>query len=351
MITASEIEITQVDITDKGVQVFLRAWDSSGEQIGFGPDGTVDIERIRMNYTPTLVLDPNGDIEETILADPDGGTKVVKYSWNPELAMIEDVKDTLRVKKEMFDSSKIIPGKVGNTTTVYNSEVAPATLYEDGVYTNTGTWATIQAATSDTFDVSPTASYVFSRYRTTDSSIYRDVHTFDTSDLGTDTISSATFAVYALDDVRDNHTNTTKDVGLVEFVPADYGAITNGEYDQVGDSVDNPTEGAPRVLIADVATAGDNTYSGSTWTLDATGRGWIDKTGYTGLGLRTSWDMTDTQPSPTNTSGSGFVYNFATAGSNKPKLTVEHAAGGSLIKSVNSVLRANIKSWNGVILE
>ncbi len=47
---------------DGGVQVFARAWDANDRQIGFGKDGTVDIERFRIFNPPILVSDPKGDI-------------------------------------------------------------------------------------------------------------------------------------------------------------------------------------------------------------------------------------------------------------------------------------------------
>ena len=49
---------------DKGVVVFARAWDDNG-QIGFGRDGSVDIERFIFIDPPVLVPDEAGDITRT----------------------------------------------------------------------------------------------------------------------------------------------------------------------------------------------------------------------------------------------------------------------------------------------
>jgi len=56
-----EIEITDVNIIDGGIEVFARAW-KNGAQLGFGTDGSVDIERFRIFNPPILVPDVGGDV-------------------------------------------------------------------------------------------------------------------------------------------------------------------------------------------------------------------------------------------------------------------------------------------------
>ena len=62
-----DIEIVSMKAIVGGVEVFARAWDAKGNQIGFGRDGTVDIERFRIFNPPILVDDPAGTVERTIV--------------------------------------------------------------------------------------------------------------------------------------------------------------------------------------------------------------------------------------------------------------------------------------------
>ena len=74
---------------------------------------------------------------------------------------------------------------------------------------------------------------------------------------------------------------------VVQTTQASTASLVVADFDQCG-SVDSPTEGSDHVL----ATASQY----NDWTLDATGRGWISKTGWTKLGLRDSHDVLDSSP-------------------------------------------------------
>ncbi|MCK4592266.1 hypothetical protein KAT63_02360, partial [Candidatus Parcubacteria bacterium] len=71
---------------------------------------------------------------------------------------------------------------------------------------------------------------------------------------------------------------------VVQTTQASTTSLVVADFDQCG-SVNSPTEGSDHVL----ATASQY----NDWTLDATGRGWISKTGWTKLGLRGSHDVLD----------------------------------------------------------
>ena len=105
--------------------------------------------------------------------------------------------------------------------------------------------------------------------------IQRGFFPFDTSGLPDDcTIISATLTIYAApggDNLGD------KEYCLVQSSQASDISLANGDFDLCGDSIDSPTEGAPRIAI---------TSTGSkVFTLNSTGLGWISKTGYTSLGV------------------------------------------------------------------
>lgn len=348
--TKYDIEIVDIEpMGDDGVTVYVRAWDGT-KQLGFGRRGDVDIERIKMHYLPTLVLDPNGDIEEVTLIDPDGATGTVRYRYDPREALLQDIEHTLSIKKEKFTDSRIVPGKVGNTTSTFNPEAeVPGTAGDGSFQLTNASWDTAHDTTSSAPNKSGASIYIFARYRTSDYSIYKSGYCFDTSAIGTDNISAATFSFYQTTDTQDNHTNTDRSVGIVEFTPANPANLAAGDIDAVGDALDNPTEGATRVTFATMISQGSNSYVD--FPLNATGISWINKTGVTCLGARTSWDMDDTPPTPSNTTGSRVLHNHADAGANVPKLVVEHAAGGEpeATTTPQSVYNSGVYSGNTVI--
>src|SRR3990167_2105288 len=56
-----DIEIISIKNITDGVEVLARAW-KDGEQIGFGKDGSVDVERFNIINPPILIYQPDGDI-------------------------------------------------------------------------------------------------------------------------------------------------------------------------------------------------------------------------------------------------------------------------------------------------
>src|SRR3990167_5280120 len=104
-----DIEVVSMNPIDGGVEVFARVWNPGGTQIGFGKDGTVDIERFVVINPPILVPDPNGDI-----------TRISEFgNYNlredPKEAILQVLSHTVLVKKQKFNDSKIILNKIGNT--------------------------------------------------------------------------------------------------------------------------------------------------------------------------------------------------------------------------------------------
>lgn len=77
--------------------------------------------------------------------------------------------------------------------------------------------------------------------------------------------------------------------------------MENEDYDQCG-SVNNPTEGATRVDIGDITISQYNS-----WTLNATGIEWIDKTGITKLGTREGHDCIDSTVSAGGAGGNNII--------------------------------------------
>src|SRR3990167_768249 len=78
-----DIEITSITAIEGGVELLARAWEN-GKQIGFGPDGSVDLERFRFFNPPILVDDPNGDIVREWTDDITGELKQRKLREAPQ---------------------------------------------------------------------------------------------------------------------------------------------------------------------------------------------------------------------------------------------------------------------------
>jgi len=129
-----ELEIVEVNTIDGGIEVFARAWND-GNQIGFGEDGTVDIERFRIFNPPILVPDPLGDIVR-VGADTDSSGIVYPtciFREDPEAALLESIKHTILVMKNKHDSSQIIVGRVGNTTSTFYPAAGAASPVDGGL--------------------------------------------------------------------------------------------------------------------------------------------------------------------------------------------------------------------------
>ena len=110
---------------------------------------------------------------------------------------------------------------------------------------------------------------------------------FDTASIQDDAvISAATLKVRCQ---AQGHNVGTRNYSLVQTTQASMSSLSTADFNQSG-AVNNPVEGADRVTITHVGASWD------TWTLNATGRGWINVTGWTTLGLRAWLDCDDIAP-------------------------------------------------------
>lgn len=324
-----EFDIVEVNEIDGGVEVFARVW-KDGTQLGFGRDGTVDIERFRIFNPPVLVDDPDGDIvrewQEEDIETGEMVTKTRTLREDPVQAILESLSHTVSTMKNVHDSSRIVEGKRGNTTSTFYPETDPATNAGDGYSNKTATsWNAAHDAT-DGDNVSSSATVILvrsDRVGGSDWRMARGYANFYTTALGSDIIDGATLTLTLTGNGIDA-SNQERDVGLVEYLGTLPDAVL-GDYDLIGDAVNNPTEGAPRIELRTPEQAGTK----YTFTLNATGLSWVNGSGVTGLGLRDSLDITDTTPS---NDGNGRVQFYAadqTGTADDPKLVVEHSAATS----------------------
>ena len=355
-----DIEITDIRKIEAngqiGVEVFARAWQD-GRQIGFGRDGTVDIERFRFfGGLPFMVSD--GTFTKKTKELPDG--KAEEYDEpnlkeDVEATILEQLEHAVSVKKEKSDGSAIVLGKVGSTTSTFypaagaNSPVDGAIRYNN--YSN-ATWATIRGSTdygpNGDLQVSATNEDIANLYSSSDYAkpwyrMVRSFFLFDTSALSSAaTITSATFSFYATAKTD----NFNQGISLIGSTPASNNNLVSGDFDQIG-----TTQYASDLDITSISTSAYNAMS-----LNATGIAAVSLTGITKFGVRLSGDRSNTEPSWVSTTGVAVAAYFADNSTNKPKLVVEHSLATNIktglglakasVKGVLGLAIANVKSIN-----
>lgn len=314
-----EIEITDLKAIEGGVEVFARAW-KNGKQLGFGKDGSVDIERFRIYNPPILVPDDVGDVFISEIDKITGKNRVYKYREDPTEAILQVLGHNLVAMKNVHLVGSIVSGKIGNTTSTFFPSA------DDSVYQNPAvtTWATIRGAATGDAARKPGVAIFPGFIRTPSSSgwntMERGLFVFDTSTLpDTDDISSATFSLYGAGSLYDSLAGATKEIALVASTPASNTAIVADDYDQVGTTK----------LATNIAFASWNLTAYNNFTLNADGLAAISKTGFTKLGTRHENDRANVEPTIPGTDAlSGpDAKNSAEAGTTQdPKLVVEHTA-------------------------
>jgi len=347
-----EIEIVDSNIIEGGIEVFARAWNENG-QIGFGKDGTVDIERFRIFNPPILVEDPNGEINRDWVEERTGETIPHRLTENPEEALLQTLEHN--IKQVGKSGGSIIPGKIGNTTSTFYPDANTENTSVDGrVGHNPAgatpySWATFRdgAGTYSADDSASQNSFTIDASTSTDlwDNFSRTIWLFDASAIS-DNVDSAILSVYPSLSYTDGFT-TPIDAAIVESAPASNTALVAGDYDSF-----TYTDLATRQPVTNLTSGGYVDFA-----LNSTGitrmQSFVDGDGIVKLGMMTGAEVDDVNPWESGKEIYGTFYFADQAGTtNDPKLVVVHsAAATSSIKSVNGILRANIKSWNGVILE
>ena len=186
-------------------------------------------------------------------------------------------------------------------------------------------WATIRGGAGNNYDDwSTTATTQIKAATTTDNwqNVGKGIFTFDTSALpDTDHISDADFEFVATS--KADTLSAGQSVSMVTSAPATATALESGDFDSLGTTLQ-----APSLTISSI-TANSSTFN--TFSLSATGRGSISKTGITKFGTRIATDVSDAEPAWS--SGGTARVVMATAdedlsGDRRPKLTVTHSASG-----------------------
>jgi len=320
-----EIEVVEANVIDGGVEVFARVWNEQG-QIGFGVDGTVDIERFRIYNPPVLVKDDAGDVVFVQEANEEFNTPRTeeRFREDPEEALLQVIEHNLSVMKQVHSGENIVSGKIGKTTTTVYSQAATATTAMNAS-TSSGYFSTMQLAHDATSGdgsqvTSPFGNNQFITRSLRNASGYylsRNMFLYDTSAIDSgDTISSATLSLYGGTFAQGNASSTTYEI--VESSPPSNTAITTSDFNNYSFT-----------SFASIAFASFSTSGYNDFTLNAAGIAKVIKAGISKFGSVTGLDLNITSM----TSGHDniqAVYEASYTGTTRdPKLVVEHAAGST----------------------
>lgn len=324
-----EVEIVDMKADGNMLEVFVRAWDQK-VAVGFGPDGTVEIERIRIFNPPMTVPDgttrfntlPKKFDEKGNELPSNGPIEIHNVKKDPESALRDILSNILRAKQDKTDDVAIITGKVGTTTSVFYCDTNPESTSTNGycdAQRGTFTYATYHGYTdADSSDHSASNPYIFSGLTTgflvNWGEMTRGFALFDTSALGAGvTVTSATLTMTPiyLTDYSD-----PQSVSICGSTPASSTAIVNADYDQLGTTK----------FASDVAIAALTVDTAHDFALNASGLAAISKTGVTKLGVRFKSDLENAEPTRTGSAAIQGIFYSSNAGSHPPFLTVVTSA-------------------------
>ena len=313
---------------DGGIELFAKAWDKNGNAVGFGKDGTVEIERFIIMNPPILVVDPSGDIVREYQIEKVGSKIPTLY----EQRFREDTREALLQRLEHIitlvgkDGSHIEKGKIGNTTSSFspadgqNEPVDGITRY------NNSSFATARSTAngSSVDDTGSTISIATNYLTGGQYYIRRGYFGFDTSSLGSDTIDSAVLTLYG------------------------FGKEDGDDESVIIDSVANPDNTAALAVgDYDINNFGGNTFASINFTSYLTSGGANDFTlsedgkayiaanvGVFFLATRASGDVNNSAPTGANDVTAYYADQSGT--SLDPVLIIEHSGGGGGEERSNS---------------
>lgn len=271
-------------------------------------------------------------------SDPHGEVKIKHNVSGADLLRFGEATDALvtSLVVTVIDDEEIIAAtEFENPELVYPVTIgASATYYPDADPESTSvdgnvsivdsggrTWAAIHDAGTGTGASTSSSTGIFIDLYADGNTdewqgLYRTFILFDTSALPDGaTISAAVVSVYGVYKLDEFGAS----VNVYSSNPASNTALITADYDALGTTpfCDTP------ITYSAFSTSGYND-----WTLNATGRAAVSKTGITKLSIRESvYDAPDSEPTWASTDRSYVQAYAADQGSNKPKLVVTYSVG------------------------
>ena len=255
--------------------------------------------------------------------DGDGRTMPLRVMWrkrNNQLWQIKEIPlDTMEQATfpVRFDTVTSYYAGSGDGYILGYTNTSPGTLAAwDSVHDSTSPALNAVSTTTSTED--DTGGRLQSRVAANGTQISRQFFPVDTSGIGSgNTVTAATFYLYYGVTVFANDFA----LALVQTSQPSNTALTAADFDLCGDAINNPTEGASRNSYTST-----NTVQYRTFALDATGLSWIDKTGFTKLGIRTDKDCDDSYATYGDNRWATRYSEYTGTGSD-PYLEVTYTAG------------------------
>lgn len=312
------VKIHSIEEIEGGVQIMAQAW-KDGKQLGFGIDGSVDIERFRIFNPPILVEDKNGDIIEE--REYPEGIKISRTLKEDPKKAIQQAMQILVLETGKEDA-EIEKGKIGNTTTTFYPTSGDGYV-GFGTSKEINNWSTARNVT----DASPNGSanlnslFVQSVYNSGIYGLWRCFLPFDTSALSGQSVTSATLRIVRS---ADSGGGNTRSWALVcGTTQASTSTLATTDFDDCG-SINSPTEGATRKSVGDWASDG----AASSFTLNANGIANINTGGVSKFGIRCGTKDIDNS-APSDNRWQAFEGSGASGTANDPQLIVVHVAATS----------------------
>jgi RHS repeat-associated protein len=294
-----DIKIHKIDPIEGGIQVYAQAWKNDS-QLGFGKDGSVDIERFLVYNPPLLVADEKGEIVREIDMGLRGEKDIreFRYRLDPDEALKQIIGKAAATIG--WKDSDIEAGKVGNTTSVFYSEGHPETTVVDGYLEHSTaaagvSWASLVSAAGTTFNDNDGGSlFPVNFWAGTTAGQWRQnlrvIILFDTSSIGSDVVSSTTLSLFGIS--LDNANGLNPDFNVYTASPTSNTSLAASDY---------ATIGSEPYLDTSFPVGSWNTSGYNVLTFNSAGTEAVNTNGITRLGLKNAnYDAANVAPTWTS---------------------------------------------------
>ena len=321
-----DIEILEVKVIEGGIEVLARAWGIDGDVIGFGKDGSVEIERFKIYNPPILVEDAiNGSIIRDNINPITKEVMQRKLREDPIWAILETIAHNVKIVGKV--NAAIVKNTIGNTTSTFYPAAGAVEPVDGTPYRNVAvpeTWAALRDGVGTNVLVSDDSLYI---QMLQDSlllytQLTRNIVCIDATAIAdTDTIDSVTASVWGVSKQDTGAHAPTSD--WYTSTPASTSNLVIADYIQTGTVSQT---GSPMTYAAFTVGAYND------YTFNATGRGNLSKTAISKFAWKNeNYDVANVAPS----GSSAFTYTLrgysadGAGTANDVKFVVTHTAVAS----------------------
>lgn len=276
-------------------------------------------------------------IRKAKIEDADGRNTQLKVFWKRHNNALWQAK----VIPQLALMQGTYPLRADTTTSYY------AGSGDGWLQANDGTsWANVHALTTATANSGASSGLSSSYYNNVGSAFWiaRMFFPIDTSGLPDNaSITSASFNVYVYNWTQYDDAGTQNHC-LVQTNQASTSTIASGDFDECGESLANGWSSASSTDIIEGASRVSITANGyATFALNATGLSWINKTGFTKLGVRTFLDV-DNEAVVDGSKEISCLINCSeqTGTSSDPYLEVTYTTAVSITKSLKYAVLSTV---------